>query len=752
MSVTQTLLQQGAGRGYRQQRVHDYLYDPVYAVSSQRDHARANFRAHASLDRVKRVPEYKSMFSSLPHHPRYTLRLEATDPVPPFIDRRWRGRVEQRREQLGRCNPSVKVQDGTHVDCDISGADRWKYFKRPLIPFSQQLPPDVVFAIPKGDATSEGAAVRPSTPFARNVAVQTDYRDSEAQTDPYTPQYVTRPGSAPELLTLATLTWSRGLPAGLAEVEMIERARAKRAWEATLPPLDDLSQLDKRRRMMDEMERKEWAFREGEIDKLQEARLQVLVKLLQQREEKQQQANVRRLDDRFSQLQRTKGAKVKKMRNEYIRDIRKLIQKRKNVEGKLERRDIIKEFADYGSQTYAPLSRGGLSTDRDSERYVVKSTLLDTYEGLLELEASLPDFVTQPRIKAPKSKTSKGFVKRAARQEVELAQIHQSLKEEKRKSEEKKPLRFLFKMEKPVPRPPTPVVEDPPEGEEEKELAVIYLQKLLRGRAIQNMMFEGKEKRLELIQELRTTHALQKEGQLLKKTEKQVTLALQRQRDLQNHQVSTAESYLASTAGGVLGDMFSYLSKELVRLQEERRLHAFTILAERDRRIREAEESGRRQVEERRRREEDEIFKQVVQVHQDTVDSYLEDIILATLEKTADEQAREEIHKLAEEVNSIAYAMEETRTRLQSEEIVAELVYGFLIPEVKKLTVKDRVKQSQRRHLLAAHQIIHRQTESSMRSPLRPESPSARAAGQVLEEAVAHTEKETDSQPAKDTS
>ena len=35
------------------------------------------------------------------------------------------------------------------------------------------------------------------------------------------------------------------------------------------------------------------------------------------------------------------------------------------------------------------------------------------------------------------------------------------------------------------------------------------------------------------------------------------------------------------------------------------------MLAERERRMREAEESGRRQVEERRRREEDEIFKQV---------------------------------------------------------------------------------------------------------------------------------------------
>lgn len=59
----------------------------------------------------------------------------------------------------------------------------------------------------------------------------------------------------------------RGLPAGLAEVEMIERARAKRAWEASLPPLSDSEQMEKRRRMMEEQERKEWAFREQEIEK-----------------------------------------------------------------------------------------------------------------------------------------------------------------------------------------------------------------------------------------------------------------------------------------------------------------------------------------------------------------------------------------------------------------------------------------------------------------------------------------------------
>ena len=44
--------------------------------------------------------------------------------------------------------------------------------------------------------------------------MQTDYRDSETQTDPYTPEYVVGPGSQPELLTLATLAygkWSKSI-------------------------------------------------------------------------------------------------------------------------------------------------------------------------------------------------------------------------------------------------------------------------------------------------------------------------------------------------------------------------------------------------------------------------------------------------------------------------------------------------------------------------------------------------------------
>ena len=47
--------------------------------------------------------------------------------------------------------------------------------------------------------------------------------------------------------------------------------------------------------------------------------------------------------------------------------------------------------------------------------------------GLVELESCLPDFVTQPRIRAPKPKvttTKAGFLKRAARRDHELAEVH----------------------------------------------------------------------------------------------------------------------------------------------------------------------------------------------------------------------------------------------------------------------------------------------------------------------------------------
>ncbi|XP_040912924.1 cilia- and flagella-associated protein 91 [Toxotes jaculatrix] len=752
VSVTRTIPKK-TDKVVRRQRVYDYLYDPVYTVSSEVDHARSSLKAYASKDRVQRVPEFDSMFSNLSHHPRYTLQLDHTDPVPASIDRRWRGHTEQRKEalqQLAGVIPKAQLWL-KREECHVTGADRWKYFKRPLIPFTQQVPPDVIFALPKEDFVTAGGknAEQQYTHFT--VGVQTDYRESETQTDPYSPEYVIQPGTTPsELLQLAALTWGRGLPAGLAEVEMIERARAKRAWEVSLPPLDDLSQLDKRRRMMEEMEAKEWAFREAEIQKLQETRLSVLKDLLRQRSEAQKEVTNERLHQIYSKLQKDKETRLNKIHNDYIRSLRKLEAKRRNVEGKLERRGIVRDCTD--SRAYAPQTRRNTFI-RSTCNNELKSHYLDTYEGLLELEAGLSASVLKPWVKTPKPKVNiiKDRIEPPVSREVKLMERYKALRKEENELATKKPLRFLVKKEKPVPRPVTPRVEEPPEGDEEIELAAIHLQKLLRGRSMQYEMFKGKENHLELIQELRTVHALQKEEQDLQKADKELVITLKKQRDKHRHKTSQEEASQARLIGTELEHLFDTLSKELIRLQEERRIHAFAILAERDRRLREAEESGRRQAEERRRREEDEIFRQVVQVHQETVDLYLEDIILGTLEQTAEQQAREEIRRRAKEVNDIAYAMEESRNNLQSEEIVSELVYSFLIPEVEKINVRQRVHRRQQRHLQAARSIIHGTSEHSGMLPnilgaSHLTSPSEKASNRVLEQIIGQVEQEKETE------
>jgi hypothetical protein len=329
--------------------------------------------------------------------------------------------------------------------------------------------------------------------FIKTVGTQTDYRDGEAQTDPYTPEYVVKPGTKPELLTLITLAYGRGLPVGLAEVEMIERARAKRAWELTLPPINDASQLEKRLKMMNEMERKEWEFREHEIEELQKIRMELLKKMLKKREENQANILTKRLDQMWVKKQKEKEAKLRKLRVDNIKCIRKLIKKRENVGNVHKTRNVIEEYANQGSESHAPLTRNGCFPDRNADNYVVKNKYLDTYQGLLELEASLPPFVLELHMKVPKRNTTTkdGYMKRKFREEKRLDTIHSAIKEkniEEVNGKVEKPLRFLKLIEKPIPRPQTPEINIPNENDEEYDMAVIYLQKILRGKAVQNMV------------------------------------------------------------------------------------------------------------------------------------------------------------------------------------------------------------------------------------------------------------------------
>jgi hypothetical protein len=96
---------------------------------------------------------------------------------------------------------------GDSTDFAVSGTNRVKYFKRPVVPFLHSVPPEVMLA-PTQDGKQNPliAPTEVEVLAKKTVSVQTMYRDSEAQTDAYTPDYTVRPGAEPEILTLATLS------------------------------------------------------------------------------------------------------------------------------------------------------------------------------------------------------------------------------------------------------------------------------------------------------------------------------------------------------------------------------------------------------------------------------------------------------------------------------------------------------------------------------------------------------------------
>ena len=94
--------------------------------------------------------------------------------------------------------------------------------------------------------------------------------------------------------------------------------------------------------------------------------------------------------------------------------------------------------------------------------------------------------------------------------------MDQTLKDRKLRADaQEKPLKYVQKLEKAAQRPPTPRLPTPREDDDDLEQAALLLQRLIRGRVIQNKMYMGKERRLTLINELRTRHSLQRNADIL---------------------------------------------------------------------------------------------------------------------------------------------------------------------------------------------------------------------------------------------
>merc|ERR1712072_795876 len=293
-------------------------------------------------------------------------------------------------------------------------------------------------------------------------------------------------------------------------------------------------------------------------------------------------------------------------------------------------------MGDFTSQVYAPLARHGHVPDSNTARIEVQPADLTTFPGLVQLEQSLPPQLLRAADKHPKEMSKKAKSSYQVRKDGEMANalktamdgIKKELQQPDAEGKDGAASSAATGLKKIhvrniLDRPETPRMKDDvlPE-EEEQDAAVLLLQRIIRGRAFQNQMFEGKEKRLDLINELRAAERFA-----------ETATTVEEKRYIDQLREKAFEGVLESIQGSVISSTLDQLSKELLRFQQERRIAAMVKLAEKDRQLRQAQESGRRQAEERLREREDEMFRQIMGVHQGTVDSYLEEVLTNTVDR-----------------------------------------------------------------------------------------------------------------------
>jgi len=535
--------------------------------------------------------------------------------------------------------------------------------------------------------------------FNKSIAVQTVYRESEAQTDPYSPEYEVAEGHNPEVLSFTYFKYGNGLPVSMTEMELIEQAREKRLFESMLPSSTDEACFTLRRKLMDEQEFKEWAKRENDIKKIQNERLNLLHTALLDREKENEERDAQRVEEQKLKKTEQKDRALVKIGRKRIKVLRKMYKERKAADFKSTKRDIIEEYADYGSEIYAGVTRKGLGLDKLANKYEIQPDLLTTYEGLKSLSDTLPERVlkTTVSIKAEKQRIERSYNRKEMKHRSALFTAQKAIDEEYKAPSEMSDSKGQMRQSVGDVRwrPETPEVKSTQSDEEERRnIAVVLLQRLLRGRAIQNVMHEGKEKRLDLIAELRRT------GEMIELTEEEQEKAL-----LEDYKERLTDGMIEALQGEFISETLDVLSKELVRLKQERKITAIVKHAERERRMKECEESGRRQAEEVMRARQDALFKEIMDTHQGTVDSYLHSILHHSVQEAATNQAQEEAQLRAFQLNRIVDTLEE---RLNRPEMIArDLVSSFLIPEVERSKIQRQVRLEEKRHLLAARQFLN---------------------------------------------
>ncbi|XP_035776239.1 cilia- and flagella-associated protein 91-like [Anopheles albimanus] len=719
-------------------RAFDHIYDPLYVASDRKDVCRANHAALARTAPIGIFPVYQSMFSELPRLTRNHYVMHR-NPLPYF--------PEVHISPLRLPHPSAVAADMSKV----LGAERPKFFCHPNM---GETGCNVRYA---ADSTEEEYCgcdgYEPPEhgpdqggPRFREVASQTMYRESSAQTQPWMPTAVLKESVMPaaEIVYVAEMLQHTRFP-GVNEVEIVERARRKRSWEYALGSCDSIDEWRQQKLMLQIFEWEEWVARERQIDRYQMLRLQLVAKIMEKRERDTHQATEGKMENTKRRINKARNDAMHKLEVTFERNLRKLERKRQE------------QIARYGSrargQADVPLVslealRSGGRKKYSKQSYDYDPNLIEVGLAKLEKKATITHKFVDPRDQRPELWKPKEVCREFQKgfwSDSFLRKLYESLKQfRNRKDSERTVPQCLIVVSSPTESLiPSPLPATSPEKENDTLYQqAILLQRLLRGRATQELIHRDYALEHDLMEDLIASHRLPVVEEFFPHsnllhggTGGTGVAGSVRERYLhilRNEQL--LDEFVESSTHAQMSSLMGTLERELTRLQNERNTQAFYLLTERERGRRESRSQGADET----MRWSDQKLLPVA--GGDELDIYLENALLEQQQQADDvEEWRDRIHELARQfdeeadrprrtdaVDGPALAAEPSITtdHLTGMEgpgtITGSLADEMLLPDIFRRAARENIKFKQRTLLANVHELLYNRKDEEESDALRP--------------------------------
>ncbi|XP_039480293.1 uncharacterized protein LOC120444590 isoform X1 [Drosophila santomea] len=466
-------------------------------------------------------------------------------------------------------------------------------------------------------------------PFKSKIT-QTLYRESSAQTMSYLPEILEPDGvKTLELFSLPSIFPEANRP-GLHDVEVLSRARKRWAFSNSvkihfkrlLQEARKVAIKTEYKEILEAFEWEEWIQREEDIQECQMMRLQIVIKMFDKREKEMHAASKSRIEKACERIEQRRQAGLRKNEIEFQRGMRRLEYQVNRNPRRWEKQSPMYSLGSPCSEFYAPLSRYGVDPAR---RNFVSKTAQNAFDMRID---NLEKRVNITDLKCPFRKLKDWSKPKKYDQEYErnfckednLQKLFESLKGLRTQANtEKEEPKCLVKRRKPE------------LGRAASLMTLAYLTDLYdKGSDPDNFGTF-------------THHSKPATNQMSD------TMLLHLKNDRKREEM---EHMLNIYEGTYVGWVMQFLSEEMTRLSELRRLHFFSIMAQKERWRREAAEAGLRQKENEMRLLYEELFQHCNVVHNEISNKYFASMLSSDMYNMAEDLAGETVSELAKQIDT----------------------------------------------------------------------------------------------------